>query len=402
ISLHDALPIYSQNFSSDGNQPIDLSVSVGPAQITGSTTSAKAHFTLQAGKYWWNASQNKWVDSTITPVDDIDIDLSVQPFPNSNNQAFAFKRYQTTTIPSDADGDLIISFGTIGAYVEGREYGANLTINNAITEKNSVYIDYQLTSDRNSQNVLELDDTWFGDGPYDIPSALRYSGTGLSLTEDSWQLRGSTSYRNYHKNLLKEALDIQRINTRKLEAEVWGAYDPTKVLEYNGDYWFYAGGSYSGVSGEWNITLMKLSVNKASSDIFKDIPKFSDDDDSGSDDTGTQPPDGGITDHGLLSGLNDPSDHPWALQTDFSNVDDWAPADNRFLNESANLSDLASIGAARGNLDVFSKGQSDNRYLQIANNLSEITLITGNKTFDSPINLSNNSPIKASGDNAIE
>src|SRR5699024_4559968 len=50
----------------------------------------------------------------------------------------------------------------------------------------------------------------------------------------------------------------------------------------------------------------------------------------------------------------------------------------------------------------FSKGQSDNRYLQIANNLSEITLITGNKTFDSPINLSNNSPIKASGDNAIE
>src|SRR5699024_11956696 len=99
ISLHDALPIYSQNFSSDGNQTIDLSVSVGPAQITGSTTSAKAHFTLQAGKYWWNASQNKWVDSTITPVDDIDIDLSVQPFPNSNNQAFAFKRYQTTPIP---------------------------------------------------------------------------------------------------------------------------------------------------------------------------------------------------------------------------------------------------------------------------------------------------------------
>src|SRR5699024_4540485 len=124
------------------------------------------------------------------------------------------------------------------------------------------------------------------------------------------------------------------INTRKLEAEVWGAYDPTKVLEYNGDYWFYAGGSYSGVSGEWNITLMKLSVNKASSDIFKDIPKFSDDDDSGSDDTGTQPPDGGITDHGLLSGLNDPNDHPWALQTDFSNVSDYEPIDKRYTRPS--------------------------------------------------------------------
>src|SRR5699024_12699678 len=48
----------------------------------------------------------------------------------------------------------------------------------------------------------------------------------------------------------------------------------------------------------------------------------------------TQPPDGGITDHGLLSGLNDPADHPWALQTDFSNVDDWTPADNRFFNVS--------------------------------------------------------------------
>src|SRR5699024_5249775 len=89
----------------------------------------------------------------------------------------------------------------------------------------------------------------------------------------SWQLRGSTSYRNYHKNLLKEALDIQRFNTRKLEAELWGAYDPTKVLEYNGDYWFYAGGSYSGVSGEWNVTLMKLDL-LTDTDSFEEILDF--------------------------------------------------------------------------------------------------------------------------------
>lgn len=73
------------------------------------------------------------------------------------------------------------------------------------------------------------------------------------------------------------------------------------------------------------------------------------------------------SDHGHLDGLNDPADHPWAMQTDFSNAD----------YESA---DLAGV---RTGLDVYAKGEADLRYLKEANQLSELTNIAGAKTFDS-------------------
>lgn len=47
-------------------------------------------------------------------------------------------------------------------------------------------------------------------------------------------------------------------------------------------------------------------------------------------------------------------------------------ADDRFLNESNNLSDLTNSATARTNLNVYSKTESDGRYLNESSNLSDL------------------------------
>lgn len=47
-------------------------------------------------------------------------------------------------------------------------------------------------------------------------------------------------------------------------------------------------------------------------------------------------------------------------------------ADDRFLNESSNLSDLDSIPTARSNLSVYSKAESDSAYLAQSQNLADL------------------------------
>ncbi len=84
----------------------------------------------------------------------------------------------------------------------------------------------------------------------------------------------------------------------------------------------------------------------------------------------------GVTDHGQLTGLNRPADHPWALKTDFSNITDIddlkSLLDNEYLIKSLNLSDVDSIPTARSNLSIYSKSESDNRYLRRSNNLNDL------------------------------
>ena len=55
-------------------------------------------------------------------------------------------------------------------------------------------------------------------------------------------------------------------------------------------------------------------------------------------------------------------------------------ADDRFLNESNNLSDLPNVTTARTNLSVYSKTESDNRFLNESNNLSDLPNVTTART----------------------
>lgn len=56
-------------------------------------------------------------------------------------------------------------------------------------------------------------------------------------------------------------------------------------------------------------------------------------------------------------------------------------ADNRFLNESNNLSDLTNSATARANLSVYSKSESDSRYVgQTVDKQSQTVVVTAGQT----------------------
>lgn len=66
------------------------------------------------------------------------------------------------------------------------------------------------------------------------------------------------------------------------------------------------------------------------------------------------------------------------LETDVSNLSTQvSDLQTNTLKISENLNDLQSTATARTNLNVYSQTESDNRYFQIANNLSELTDIQG-------------------------
>lgn len=58
---------------------------------------------------------------------------------------------------------------------------------------------------------------------------------------------------------------------------------------------------------------------------------------------------------------------------------DVAAALRQKLNVAANLSDITDLAAARWNLDVYSKSESDGHYLQVGNYLSEITTLAASE-----------------------
>jgi len=55
-------------------------------------------------------------------------------------------------------------------------------------------------------------------------------------------------------------------------------------------------------------------------------------------------------------------------------------SDDRYLNESNNLSDLDDTATARDNLDVYSKTQVDNSFLSVSSNLSDLSDATAART----------------------
>ena len=71
--------------------------------------------------------------------------------------------------------------------------------------------------------------------------------------------------------------------------------------------------------------------------------------------------------------VNDTNNTYWQRAFDsFGYAYSKSESNGRFLQRSNNLSDVASAASARGNLSVYSKTESDSRYLNESNNLSDL------------------------------
>lgn len=255
-----------QLFLSDGNQSLELSGVIRAFMREGSTfsQSAVSIVIVREGldNYTWNGS------SWVTSGGIIDYDLTEMGGDVWQGNVDEV----TTNIPAGISGTLRIRlFNADGSTMPSvanetlfRDF--DLTIRNpSVEEGDNTAIDYQLTQTGGYPTVFDLGSIWFGDGPTSYArSALTRDEEGTQLTAGQWGRRGQTLDKTFAEAILKEVLDLQRSNIRKLQAQMTKGYDPKKILVYQTQNLYYAGGEFSGIPGRWQPTLYRINAQEDS------------------------------------------------------------------------------------------------------------------------------------------
>ena len=121
-------------------------------------------------------------------------------------------------------------------------------------------IEYRLTQENIYPDEFRLNDSYFGDGPYQYSKSSYRFTESLSDITDGWRRRGDTPYVPYSRLKLNEVMDYQRTRQLKKNFRINGEFDPTLVTVYKGDNYMYVGGSYN---GKWNPVMVKIEENRA-------------------------------------------------------------------------------------------------------------------------------------------
>jgi len=325
IVLPDDDSTYTQFFQSDGDQQIRLSGSIEATLSDGSNPTGTANIRIKAGttnEYWWDGDD--WQTSTSS------FSLTTYLAGDDGSGNFVYERTGfaelTDNIPADADGEIEIQLFQAGSgafTATNTEYNLDFNIINAVAQENSTYIDYELTQTPSQSVRVKYSDIWFGDGPVSYArSAISTNSSGSDLTADDWARRGEMTYLPFAHNLLREVLDVQRTTTRRISATVKSVLSFGDIVSYDSQYFYVLGGSFDGYSGVSTVELLRINIQTAT-DTFDNIPKFEEEGTTGN----TSPSTGG-------GGLTE------------------SQANNTYLQQSNNLSDLDSANTARGNLGV--------------------------------------------------
>lgn len=337
---------YSRTFNNTGSQAFTFGANAHLATDDKSEDVWRTGIEIEIGGYWWNDDDGQWETSEYINR------VQLESYQENNTYKFWAKSQaiSTETIPSDALAGIIVTFHPFidgsGIVIIGNQFEyKNISwevINDS--EGTSQSIDYILTQpDADYSTVPSISDTLFGDGPLSIsPSALYYEDSDNSITLGTWQRRGSTSYRGFHENRLKEAMDVRRGWRRLLSATLKGLYYPYQILSYDSEYFYFIGGSWDLFTGNWEGELFSLDI-ETGSDTFDSVLKYTDETGSGS----------GSTSSGGGGGLDE------------------GTANTLYFNEDENLSE-GDAPTIRSNIDVYSKGESDNRYFRQSQALDEL------------------------------
>src|SRR5690625_1102579 len=261
ITLTENDPIYpdSQIITSTGNTRINFGATNIQAEFLDNTiTEASMEVVLSAMGLYWNDDMGDWQSTFYSNT--------IEMILYATGQLLTAFYFPTTALPIGS-GQLNIMLCNA---TSGQTQAYSTTIQSihfdiddpSVPEGTTTAIDYALTQPQGFSTNYEHPATWFGDGPVGYArSALSRDSQGNDLTLGNWGRRGGPYDRVFHENLLKEIMDVQRSWTGKLEAALYGVYDPSRILIYDGNGYFYTGGRFDGYNGDWSISLMRITVD---------------------------------------------------------------------------------------------------------------------------------------------
>jgi hypothetical protein len=137
-------------------------------------------------------------------------------------------------------------------------------------KQNKDAIHFQVEQDGNYSTNYDYGEVKYGDGPVaTAKSALAYRDSSGEFvdTYQNWGFRGDSAFdRNIDFVLAQEIMSVRRKETYTYSYTIRGAYNIENIIEYEGQYLFYIGGTYTYANNEYDNHYMQLNISKSSSD----------------------------------------------------------------------------------------------------------------------------------------
>lgn len=150
-------------------------------------------------------------------------------------------------------------------------------LTNGANVANGATYNYRLVQDGEYSTTGEVGEIIIGEGPNDKSnSALRYFTSGAYELLSGFQHVGG-SPQDYAEFVLSNIMNLQRVNAKSIDAELWAFYDPVNILVYEGNNYVFLNGSINGYDSIWNGTFVQLNWNTGT-DTFEQYFKVSDSD----------------------------------------------------------------------------------------------------------------------------
>jgi hypothetical protein len=220
-----------------------------------------ANIELKSGDLWWNNDLQQWQLQQYENRIDMRNAESREDFGQGRNFT-ARINIQTSEIPVVDSGDIVIKFFQFPSQANSHTVYRDCEFElSGSGEEESTSLQYILRQNGNYKALYNHPAFWYGDGPAQYAhSAMRFSTTTTDLTNLSWRRRGDSEWVSFAEALSKNIMDIQRVNTEKLNPTLYGNYTGRKVLLYNGNYQYYLGGTFNGQTGQFTPVLFNLNL----------------------------------------------------------------------------------------------------------------------------------------------
>ncbi len=178
------------------------------------------------------------------------------------------------SIPSDVDSIkvefawAVIPDQTV-TNVKWQNFDGRLVSGDLIADSAAITFEYERTGQYTMEE--EMAPVLIGQGPTSFSrGAIRYLLLGQwPVLTDGFRTRGETDNEmTLEQVVLRERMGLFRNGSRNLLSEMWLNFDADHLIEYQGDTWFFLGGTLTGNGGWWNGPILQLTDQSDPNDIF--------------------------------------------------------------------------------------------------------------------------------------
>ena len=144
-------------------------------------------------------------------------------------------------------------------------YQLSASVDDIDSEKNNESQKIFASSDAFYTYEYDLADIYFGDAIVEYQKSKYTFADGTNTS--SWAYKGDSRTLSFIELIPEDILGFLSEAKPYLKAVIKEDFEPYKILQYDGGYWLYLGGTLDGKTGNWDVLLVKSGVSDPNSTI---------------------------------------------------------------------------------------------------------------------------------------